>query len=336
MTQTSNKKQYRNGLSTILLLALALRLWAVFQNPELSSTETQNINNSLLPFYDIAFHLAHHDVQPPLYPLLLSSISIFSSHELWLRLSSIALGLYLVYWCGRLGSYWNPKTGLITAFIIAVSPPFIWASIEITHVTWLTLLGVMTLYYFWQWIQTRRFESLLIYEALILMTLYTSYAGLIWLIAFNLAFFGSYWVHNAFYQIFWKRWLINQTLLLLLYLPWAIYLPEQIQRLKASLPSTEASPSLVELTILTTFFLGLSIFHWKKIRWPKAPSIASRHLSLIIITTLMLASSTVPSKIISAILHPTNLYAVMAVLSGWVLSELWQSLKLSFQKNIKT
>ncbi len=286
----------------ILLLAFLLRLGVLLygevqgvSSSALSTQEMENISVSLQPFQDVAFYLANQGTQPPLYPLILSGLSSISTHALWLRLGSVSAGMALVYWGWRLGNYWGKAAGGVTALLLATSPPLVLASTQITHTIWLPLFAGIGLYYFWQWIQTRRRESLLVFETLILMSLYTGYASWFWVLGFNLVFFVTYWGYPAFFQIFWKRWLAGQSLLIALYLPWLLYVPQQFQRAAQSLLSLNNLPhsfgeSFWDWGLLILAFIAI-LYHAIQARQSTAPTIATRHLSLILLAASLLIGS---------------------------------------------
>ncbi len=290
-------------LRIILVLAILLRIVWIWQ--EVSAPEAENIRLALLPMFEIPLELADKGHQPPLYPFLLSAFALLSDHPVWLRLSSVLAGVFLVIWMFRLGSYWGTNVGNMAALIAALLPPFIQLSVTLTHGIWACLFAAMALYYFWRWVQTRRAEALFVYEVCLLLLLYTAYIGLAWFAAFNILFLAAAVFHRAFYEVFCKRWWVNQLLLVFFYLPWILQMPGQSGRPEAAGPL----PAPVLLAGLACFLL-LAVHHLRSVRRIESRPEVMRHVSLAFLPPIVMAGG----------LHAGGLASAgipLTLLAGW-------------------
>lgn len=280
-------------LRVILILAILLRIVGLWQ--EVSTQETENIRLALLPLLEISREVVNEGHGPPLYPFLLSAFNLISDQVEWLRLSSVLAGVFLVLWMFRLGSYWGNSLGNLSAFIIAVSPPFIKLSISLTPGIWSCLFSAMALYYFWRWLQTRRAEALFIYEVCLLLLLYTSNIGIAWFVAFNALFLATALFHPAFYEVFRKHWWVNQVLLSFFYLPWLLHLPG---------PSGQVEPAdPIPLTLMLTglaLLVPFTVHHLQAARTIESRPEAMRHVSLVILTPVICLSGMYTPGLVSA------------------------------------
>ena len=124
------------------LVALALRVWLAARS-QVWLDEANSVLLALTPVTELSGALAE-DSSPPLYYLLLKLWAALTSLDpLWLRVPSIAFGcaaVPAVWWVGRRMD--RARTGLLAAWLIALSPLHAYYSEEIRMYAMLVLLGL--------------------------------------------------------------------------------------------------------------------------------------------------------------------------------------------------
>jgi uncharacterized membrane protein len=276
-------------LFLILILAALLRFYNL-SGQSLWSDEGNSIALARRGFVEIAQRTAF-DIHPPLYYWLLKIwITGFGDSEIGLRSFSVVLGIGLVYVIGLLGTrLFNPRVGLIAAFIAALSPFQVYYSQEARMYMLLTILGSLTvlamLHFFKHHVvhASRLTFSGLLYALTVTAGLYTHYAYPVMLIVVNVVTLIWFRQHTKYQsrgsaqspasnlQPFrtvqnksplstlhspLSNWIILQFIPLLLYLPW---LPTAWRQI-TTWPSEQQPASLTAIlnTISTTLFFGLS------------------------------------------------------------------------------
>lgn len=148
------------------------------------------------------------DFWPPLYHVLLHLWMIGGTSEIWLRLLSAVLGVTTIYVTYLLAAkIINARIGLVTAFLLAISPFHIWYSQEVRPYALSALLGVITIYY----LQQKNFGKYVLSSVLFL---YTSY-----LAPFLLFSSGVYII--VFEKKLFKKWFYSSVITGLFFLPWS-------------------------------------------------------------------------------------------------------------------
>lgn len=153
-------KQYW-PIIAILLLAFFLRLWAVLMVGDFTWDEMFSFTYSQKPWLD-SLKFWTWETNPPLHLLILKIwFYIFPANEFWQRLPSLIFGLATVFYVYKIGrAYFNKKTGLITAALLALHPYHIFLSTFGRGYALLLLLASVSFYYcleiFYRGNQTRK------------------------------------------------------------------------------------------------------------------------------------------------------------------------------------
>jgi uncharacterized membrane protein len=199
------------------------------------------------------------DTMPPLYYFLLSFM-IKISHELWfLRLLNVVINLlsiFLLYLLAK--ELLGKEVGYVAVLLAILSPFMIYHSQELRMYS-LLLLGQVG--YLYSLVKLSRYDSrqkLYFVSAIIF--------GLIAIYSHNLAFVGIFACNFVFFinrskKIFYSLCAI-QISLLILFIPWAVFLPQQIAKVQTAFWTTK--PGVLELiqTALTLFGFAPMAF-WK-------------------------------------------------------------------------
>jgi 4-amino-4-deoxy-L-arabinose transferase-like glycosyltransferase len=173
-----------------------------------------------------AIALTAADIHPPLYYLLLGGwIRLFGPAPLALRALSVAfavasVALMFVTGTRLLGTR---RSGMLAALLLAISPLHVYYSQEVRMYGLVALLAIGVLLAGWTAFATRgrppKWRVLASYVALGAAALYTQYYAAFLLV--GLALYGFWrWRSNLRSLV---RWLVAQSVLLLLYLPWLLY-----------------------------------------------------------------------------------------------------------------
>ncbi len=213
------------ALSLVTLLAFALRAFGLGRQ-SLWYDEGVSV---FLARMSLAARTAWtaNDIQPPLYYNLLHGwIALAGDSEFALRFLSLVFGLLtvpLMYATGRRLS--GPLTGLLAAFLAAISPLYLWYSQEARMYTLLTFLGLLSSYLLLRALeereQGRRRWLWVAYAAANMAAVYTHYFAF-----FVVAFQAVYLLVWAGPRRAWRR-LAEGALAIaavgLTYLPWLPY-----------------------------------------------------------------------------------------------------------------
>jgi len=198
------------------------------------------------------------DTMPPLYYLLLS-LMIKVNQELWfLRLLNVFINLssiYLLYLLAR--ELFGKAVGYISIFFAVLTPFLIYHSQELRMYD-LVLLGQVG--YLYSLIKIINSKNKILY------LLSSIVFGLIAVYSHNLAFVGIFACNFVFFLNKSKNYFFTlcsiQFALLVLFIPWAIYLPQQISKVQTAFWTSK--PGLLEIiqSIITFFGFAPSAF-WK-------------------------------------------------------------------------
>jgi hypothetical protein len=219
---------------------------------------------------DLIVEGAAGDIHPPGYYLLLHLWrAAFGQSELALRSLSVVAGLALVactYLLGR--RLFNEVTGLVAAFLAAISPFGIYYSQEarmyalLGAISALSTLFVIRLHRLTGPPRPRRYGALVpwvAYVAAAAASLYTHYAFFFVLVAHNVAF-GAWWLVELLrVRPRWRTlvaWAEAQTAVLFLYLPW---LPTALDATGWSSARGEVQLGAALLDVLRVLTVGITL-----------------------------------------------------------------------------
>jgi uncharacterized membrane protein len=223
--------------------------------------------------------VASGDVHPPLYYFLLHYwMMVFGTSASAVRLLSVLFGVLaipMIYVVGR--QLFNKEVGLVAALILALSSFNIYYSQETRMYSLMVLLALLSMYFFWRFLQQSNLVSSVGYVLSTTLLVYTHYYGLLVVIGQNIYVVTLLLLskHRA-YRL--RDWAVLQAIVLTLFVPWMIILVKQILQRQA-LAASFALPAIATIaatfssysgsTALLALFLGLSVlslFAYQKVR----------------------------------------------------------------------
>lgn len=227
----------RRGLAVAVLVAgIIVRLILLVRRGEFWMDEAINVYLSNLPIADYPgrFSAGMNSIQnrfhpyPPLYSSLLHLWRYFGESELWCRSLSLLFGIASMVLLWRTAERFLSKpASLLTLIIAAFSPTMILFSLEAKSYGVFIFLTIASTHAFLNLVSVRR--GWLAYTALTTLCLYTHYYTLFILAAQNLTF-GILVVKAREKSLPWA-WIISQTAILLIFLPWGQILYTQVMHL---------------------------------------------------------------------------------------------------------
>jgi mannosyltransferase len=254
-----------------LLLSFALRFYRL-DAQSLWADEGASIVQAGRSLSAIAFHTAR-DIHPPLYYYLLHFwVQFLGDGEIAVRSLSAILGVLLVgliFLLGRrLADPADNKTGLVAAFVAALSPFQVYYSQEARMYILLAALGAATVYAALRYVEaehqagaglkpapTEVYLWAAVYVLAAAGGLYTHYAFPAVLAAVNLAYLAAAWRDGPGWRRV-GRWLLLQCGALLLFAPWLPTAYRQVTGWPA--PAQPVPPDVALKTPLRLLGLGLS------------------------------------------------------------------------------
>lgn len=163
-------------LFTILVLATILRLYRL-DAESIWVDEAVTIRlTRMVTLSNIQSTLGLNDRQPPLYYFLLKIWLQISSTVFWIRLLSAIIGIFTVYLVFLLGKMMvNARTGIIAAFLLAISPYHIYYSQETRMYTLECFWFVLASYLLYQAYIRNKIKYWVGYVIVLEASLYTHY-----------------------------------------------------------------------------------------------------------------------------------------------------------------
>jgi len=255
-------------LSSLLLISLllitslgaALRIYKIGSD-SIWLDEAYSIQISHKPLSTIVEETSK-DVHPPLYYFALHYwIKLFGDSEFSSRLLSALFGtlaILLIYFVGSL--LFDKSTGLLASLLLALSPFNIAFAQEARMYTLFTLLALLSIYFFIKLLEDRSLFALAAYVLSSALMLYTHVYSLFIIIAQNLYWLSLLFISREIFKRIWKRCLLAQTLIVLLFLPWLSRLLQQITHVQKGF----WIPRPTARTILETFvtYAGSNELAW--------------------------------------------------------------------------
>lgn len=166
-----------------------------------------------------------NDVHPPLFYILHHFwIQLFGWNESALRSISVFFGLLSVislFYLGKL--IFDRKTGLIAAFLLALSPWHIWISQNARSNSMLLFVVIISTYSFYQILKTGHKKWFLLHCIATLIGIYTHYFTFMVWIAQTIYVFMSSFTRNHFI----KSWIVSQIIVLVGYFIWLPFMISQ-------------------------------------------------------------------------------------------------------------
>lgn len=213
-----------------------------YKPPWRDEVETMEIISSLLEDSSITsfFNIIQH--KPPLYVYSFYLIfNILEPNVYNIRMVSVIFGAISLLLIFKITSTLiNRKTGLISAFLLAINALFISFSQEATSYIFFLMLTLLSTYYFIKIYHQKQSVSIILYSISTLLMLYTSYLAIFIILAqivFIILFYRTY------------RPLIGKLLIVyisisLVFLPWVIFVIRTTPAVSPPLPLKLIFPSV--------------------------------------------------------------------------------------------
>jgi len=269
MNHFLKNKIYKGNFSIVMLLSGIMLLGAILRTVDLSSKSfwgdellslfhSQDIHN-IKSFFSSLWGNFH----PPLYFLLLKFWSVFGNSEFHLRLLSVIFGVAVIPATYLLGiQLFEKKVSLLGAFFVAVSPFHLLYDREVRMYGLLTLLSILSLYFFLRALREGKNKLWVVYTVLTVLNTYTHYHAFL-VIIFQWIFFL---LRFKCYKNQLKKMAISQLAIALCF---AFWLPVFLTQLRApSLDSSDRIPFVFfeyiikPLYVFFSFSFGQTILPW--------------------------------------------------------------------------
>ena len=201
-------------LFSIIFLSLILRIYHV-GNKSLWYDELASLSNSGRNLIDIITSQID-PAHPPLYFAILHVFLYLGSSEFILRLPSVIFSVFsipLVYILGK--DFFNHRVGLLSAFLLAISPVVIARAQEARMYPLFVFLSLLSLFFFYRAIRENDLKFWLGLTAANLFNIYTHY------FAFTIIFVEFLFLVLYFkkYRCFFLKYVLSTICVLLLFIP---------------------------------------------------------------------------------------------------------------------
>ena len=171
--------------------------------------------------------LTQSALKPPLYFIILHFWSFyFGQSEFVLRFPSVLFGVFSIFLIYKAGTvFFDKKTGLTAAFLIALSPLHIWYAQEVrdyTVATFFVLLSVYLIYLIFKKNRSTLWTGFIVFS---ILSLYINY------FAFFTLFVGSLIIVRKNFRFLLKRWVFSCSLICVAYVPWLFIFAKHVNTL---------------------------------------------------------------------------------------------------------
>ncbi|MDD5255651.1 MAG: glycosyltransferase family 39 protein, partial [Candidatus Omnitrophica bacterium] len=189
--------------------------------------------------------------QPPLYIFLLYHWSrVAGENEFALRFLSLVFGVLsipAIYVLGKL--LFDSRTGLASAFLLAISPLHVWYAQEVREYSLLPFLVMACAYFFARALNENKRRLWAGFAVTAVLSLYTNYFAFL-----IIASTGAFFLFKP-YRPLAKRWLISCLAVSVLYAPWLIAFVKHLAWIQGSFWIPRPTVESIRLT-LENFSLG--------------------------------------------------------------------------------
>lgn len=192
------------------------------------------------------------DVHPPLYYFALHYwMLIFGDSETMVRLLSALFGILALPVIYKLASrMFDQATGLLAAGLLALSRFHIEFSQEARMYSLLCLLSLLSIYYFLKLLEGKSRYALAGYIITSALMMYTHVYSFFIIAAENLYWLTLLFAARDIFKRLWKRWLVAQTILAVLFVPWLSVQLQQFSRVQQGFWIPKLPPRLLLNTLV--------------------------------------------------------------------------------------
>lgn len=163
----------------------------------------------------------NQDSNPGLYYYILHFWLYLGNNEFTLRLLSAIFGIFTIYLIYLIAKdLFNKKIGILSAFIVAISPFHVYFAQELRMYTLVTFLVLLSAYFFIKALKDNKPLYWVWYVIITILAIYTHFYVIYFVVVTNLFFFLSI----KRYRKIVKKWTLIQVILLISYIPVIILL----------------------------------------------------------------------------------------------------------------
>ena len=254
-------KQPFNQLILILLLAFALRLYGL-ASQNLWWDELKTWERATMPLSAMLRDLMSIRDQVPFYYWVMRLWANFGPDAIILRLFSVFLGTASVAFVYQIGRRLNGmNTGLLAAFLLAISPFHIWYSQEVRMYALLPALLLLAHFCLLRLLANNRWQLWLVYGLVLTAALYTHYFALFIVL-----------VHTIFFVLHFRQirrqtvsWFITMLAVGAAFAPWVTLVLTQTEGYSTAVPAWINHIQWIDLPLTFTVFaagFGLGRASW--------------------------------------------------------------------------
>lgn len=210
------KLNYKYILAAIILLSLLLNAYKLSERA-IWQDEMGSILAAEKPISQIAGHVVKAESNPPFYYYLLHFWMYLGKSEFMMRLLTAltaTASVYIIFLVGKM--LFSTETGLIAAFILAISKYHIDAAQDVRYYSLTVLLALLSTYFFLSAIKHNRLKDYICYAISGILGLYTFYFFFLVLVIQNIAVFVNY----KSYSHVLKKWALTQIAVIAPFLLW--------------------------------------------------------------------------------------------------------------------
>lgn len=192
------------------------------------------------------------DVHPPLYYFALHYWMLaFGDSETAVRLLSALFGILALFVIYKLASQmFDRATGLLAAGLLALSRFHIEFSQEARMYSLLCLLTLLSIYYFLKLLDGKSRYALAGYIITTALMMYTHVYSFFIIAAQNLYLLTLLFASRETFKRLWKRWLVAQVILAVLFVPWLSVQLQQFSRVQQGFWIPKLPPRLLLNTLV--------------------------------------------------------------------------------------
>ena len=209
-------------LLVILSLGLFLRIYDLGDESiwldEGNSIMTANLNS----FHQMIKQVANDSEHPPLHYIILHYwINLFGDSEFSTRFLSVIYSFFALFMIYKVATLiFNKNIGILSCLLLALSRFHIHYSQEVRSYSLMTLLALLSIYFFIRLMEKVSFKVSIGYIIFSTLLIYTHYFSIFIILAQNVYIFTLSLLSRRKCKLNFRVWLLFQGILIILYMPW--------------------------------------------------------------------------------------------------------------------
>ena len=219
-------------LFLILVLGLVIRIYNLGKE-SLWLDEVISIDTARLDLFRLVEHTLQTGTHTPLYYTILHYwIILFGDSDIAARALSVTFGFFALVMIYKVGSLlFNKRVGLLSCLLLSLSVFHIYHSQEARMYSLVSLLALLSFYFFIQLLRRANLRIVLAYILSSILLMYAHLYGLFVIAAQNIFIIISFfavagiWGKNS---LSFRKWSVIPLILFILYIPWINVLKDNI------------------------------------------------------------------------------------------------------------